>query len=89
MAKDPVCGLAEEHEIIPVKFVYQGEPHFCYAEGCLEEFRADPDRCVYHEESCAQCTVIRNHLPRPITSQLINTYCQSFSLTQKSMSQSG
>ncbi|MFH1924510.1 MAG: ATP-binding cassette domain-containing protein [Planctomycetota bacterium] len=49
MATDPVCGMAVEREKAPAKSEYQGESYFFCAEGCLEEFRADPDRFVHHE----------------------------------------
>ncbi len=42
--QDPVCGMTVDPENAPGSFKYNGQPHFFCSLGCLDKFRADPNR---------------------------------------------
>src|SRR3989442_1648529 len=41
---DPVCGMRVETQPAAGSFEYEGQTYFFCSNGCLEKFRADPER---------------------------------------------
>ena len=44
VARDPVCGMSVNPETARAKLVYDGRPYYFCCPGCLEKFRAAPER---------------------------------------------
>src|SRR3981081_609668 len=44
LARDPVCGMTVDPRKAAGSFEYNGQTYFFCSIGCLEKFKADPDR---------------------------------------------
>jgi Cu+-exporting ATPase len=57
--KDPVCGMRVSCDS-PHRLIHTGVPYFFCSAGCLEKFRADPERYVAkHRETPAHAEALR------------------------------
>jgi P-type Cu+ transporter len=48
LARDPVCGMSVDPETARVRTVHDAKPYYFCCTGCLEKFRADPQRFLGH-----------------------------------------
>jgi YHS domain-containing protein len=51
MAKCPVCGM-DVSEDTELKYPYKGKTYYFCSEGCLEEFKGNPEKYVVGCKSC-------------------------------------
>jgi Cu+-exporting ATPase len=51
MTKDPVCGMNIQPAKAAGSFSYEGQDYFFCSTGCLEKFRAQPQRYVEHSSA--------------------------------------
>jgi Cu+-exporting ATPase len=50
MVRDPVCGMEVDETESIYQYEYKGETyHFC-SEHCMEDFIAEPEKCLAEDE---------------------------------------
>src|SRR6266481_8559524 len=59
LAQDPMCGMTVDPRKAAGSFEYNGQTYFFCSTGCLEKFKADPNR--FFNSTSATPTGIQGH----------------------------
>ncbi len=68
--KDPICGMMVDPQQAAGSFEYEGQTYFFCSAGCLEKFRADPER---FSKTSAVTSVPIAHSPNIQTAKYSNS----------------
>jgi Cu+-exporting ATPase len=75
--KDPVCGMDVDRDTAKFKFDYQGKTYAFCCGGCLEKFRANPEKYL-EQQSRLPAAMHVAHIaaaPRPATAAATTYVC--------------